>query len=205
MRKFIKDINEAKEKMEATPIESTDLDTNIKTLKDLSKQKGSFFKVEQGAGLIIIKANSHNKLIIGIMAICYGILIPGFIHNPFQLGLLVFFLVISLMFFLIGTFSSTTNDITIDLNNNEIKVSSNNIIGRYTRKSHKIKFKDYTGLNFKTVTVGKHGITKVTRVVLKNNKLKLIDLPRSPYFIQYKFFIYSFNNIIKSQKTFANT
>lgn len=202
-RKKHQEIKVAEQNMESASEITFDLEKNIQTLQELSASKGAFFKVYPNHNTILIRQNPLNKLKTGMMMILYGLLIPGLFKNPIDPILPVFFLIISLMFFLIATFSSTTNDILIDFFKKNITIRSNDIIGKHTRKTVIITFEDYKGLKNEVTNLGNKGSIKINRIFIFNleKKIKLIDLARSPYFIQYKAFINSFDSIIKNAKT----
>ena len=107
-----------------------------------------------------------------------------------------YLVVISLIIFLYFKFGPTTNDIVIDLEEKAIKISSNNIFGKYVRKPKVIKMESYKGLRTIEKRGGGNGYIKRVFLIHSGKKIQLIDLPLS----YGKNFASTFNKIIISQK-----
>ena len=189
--------------MKSTPLDKIKLETNINNLKELSN-KHHHYTISQNENSIVIKTpNGDDWILIVMISLIYGFFIFMMGVCYFEpVAILMFsgyLVVISLIFFLYFKFGPTTNDIVIDLEEKAIKISSNNILGKYVRKPKVIKMESYKGL--RTIEKSRGGTGYIKRVFLihSGKKIQLIDLPLKP--VSYcKNFASTFNKIIKAQK-----
>lgn len=196
---------ENKEHMKIVPKISENIKDNFEELVNLSKRRGSNFKLAGEYKNFIIK--EYSKFIIEIIswAVVITVLSTKILKGSTPIISTLIIAGIIILILLYYRFSPTTNNIEVDTYSKILSIKSNNYIARILKPSYQIDFKDIEEFSFKEIrrktNSGSSGKYNLVYVHSNNKKIKLINLPCSDFaYVNPNIFIGNLSSIINKSK-----
>jgi hypothetical protein len=204
IKQFKKEFDEIKnhqEHMEYVPQKSLNPEENFDELIKLTTRTNARFNVIGDYKHFIIQSKSNNVIIgISLLVILFFPTILLYQNLTDPMYWLVEFSILAVISFF-TRYYSTTNNIEINTYDKSIKITSNNLLGRYMIPALNIPFKNFTDFTFKAKSIKGQGMTNhFNRVfICYNDQTRpIIDLPNGPfYYVNHRTFIACLTTLIK--------
>ena len=203
LKKIKQEISEYKDHekhMAQIPNVSVKIEENIEELVKISQRANATFKVKYDQKNLLIESKPYHFLIaFFIISLLFfpSLLLFQNIHS-FIYWIVEIFIIISILLFF--KFYPSTKIIYIDIEKQEIRILSNNLIAQYLVKPIHIPIKEFEGLIIKETSESGGGMTKyINTIYLKtvNKNYNIIDLPNGPiYFLNPHIFTENLKHII---------